>query len=433
MLYAVLVLALVGLDQLVKFLVRAYIPLGGDVPFLPHILQLTYVQNTGAAFSIFSQHTWILTVVSLVVSVALVVLLLKKVFPHPLAMLTLSLVLAGAVGNLIDRAVFGYVTDMFQTLFIHFAVFNVADICVVCVLLRADRDGERADQFIARLVPELTRSAAQRLLEEGAVTLAGRPVKKNYKTAPGDVLAVALPEPEPVDAVPQDIPLDVVYEDGDVIVVNKPVGMVVHPAAGHPDGTLVNALLYHCGESLSGINGALRPGIVHRIDRDTSGLLIAAKNDFAHQALAEQLQDHSLYREYEAVCVGTLREDAGTVDAPIGRHPVERKKMAVDRKNGRPAVTHWQVLERYPGYTHIRCRLETGRTHQIRVHMASIGHPLLGDTVYGAKKPVPGLAGQCLHARRLSFIHPRTGERVTVECPLPDYFTQVLARLGRLT
>ena len=203
------------------------------------------------------------------------------------------------------------------------------------ILLRADRDGERADQFIARLVPELTRSAAQRLLEEGAVTLAGRPVKKNYKTAPGDVLAVALPEPEPVDAVPQDIPLDVVYEDGDVIVVNKPVGMVVHPAAGHPDGTLVNALLYHCGESLSGINGALRPGIVHRIDRDTSGLLIAAKNDFAHQALAEQLQDHSLYREYEAVCVGTLREDAGTVDAPIGRHPVERKKMAVDRKNGR--------------------------------------------------------------------------------------------------
>ena len=299
------------------------------------------------------------------------------------------------------------------------------------ILLRADRDGERADQFIARLVPELTRSAAQRLLEEGAVTLAGRPVKKNYKTAPGDVLAVALPEPEPVDAVPQDIPLDVVYEDGDVIVVNKPVGMVVHPAAGHPDGTLVNALLYHCGESLSGINGALRPGIVHRIDRDTSGLLIAAKNDFAHQALAEQLQDHSLYREYEAVCVGTLREDAGTVDAPISRHPVERKKMAVDRKNGRPAVTHWQVLARYPGHTHIRCRLETGRTHQIRVYMASIGHPLLGDTVYGAKKPVPGLAGQCLHARRLSFIHPRTGERVTVECPLPDYFTGVLARLGR--
>ena len=300
------------------------------------------------------------------------------------------------------------------------------------LLLTADRAGERADQLIARLVPELTRSAAQRLLEEGAVTLSGQPVKKNYKTAPGDVLEVVLPEAQPVDLVPQDIPLSVVYEDDDVIVIDKPVGLVVHPAAGHPDGTLVNALLYHCGDSLSGINGELRPGIVHRIDRDTSGLLIAAKNDFAHLALAEQLQDHSLYREYEAVCVGGLREDEGTVDAPIGRHPTDRKKMCVDRKGGRRAVTHWSVLERFPGYTHVQCRLETGRTHQIRVHMASIGHPLLGDTVYGAKKPWPGLAGQCLHARRLSFIHPRTGERVTVECPLPDYFTQVLTKLRRL-
>ena len=300
------------------------------------------------------------------------------------------------------------------------------------LLLRADRAGERADQLIARLAPGLTRSAAQRLLEEGAVTRNGRPVKKNYKAAEGDVLAVALPDPEPAEAVPQDIPLDVVYEDGDVIVVNKPVGLVVHPAAGHPDGTLVNALLYHCGKSLSGINGALRPGIVHRIDRDTSGLIIAAKNDAAHQALAAQLADHSLYREYEAVCVGVLREDAGTVDAPIGRNPTDRKKMAVDRKNGRPAVTHWSVLARYPGHTHIRCRLETGRTHQIRVHLASMGHPLLGDTVYGAKRPVPGLAGQCLHARRLSFVHPRTGERLTLECPLPPWFEEVLTKLGKL-
>jgi 23S rRNA pseudouridine1911/1915/1917 synthase len=243
---------------------------------------------------------------------------------------------------------------------------------------------------------------------------------------------VQLPEPEPVAAVAQDIPLNVVYEDADVIVVNKPVGMVVHPAAGHPDGTLVNALLYHCGNSLSGINGSLRPGIVHRIDRDTSGLVIAAKNDLAHQALAEQLQDHSLYREYEAVCVGNLRQDSGTVDAPIGRHPVDRKRMAVDKTGGRQAVTHWMVLERYSGYTHIQCRLETGRTHQIRVHMAFLGHPLLGDTVYGAKKPYPGLAGQCLHARRLSFVHPRSGERVTVECPLPDWFTQVLTKLGQM-
>ena len=300
------------------------------------------------------------------------------------------------------------------------------------IRLTADRAGERLDQFLARSVEGLTRSAAQRLLEEGAVTRSGRPARKNDKTSPGDVLEVVLPDPAPVDLLPQNIPLDVVYEDGDVIVVNKPVGMVVHPAPGHPDGTLVNALLYHCGNSLSGINGALRPGIVHRIDRDTSGLIIAAKNDAAHLALAEQLQDHSLYREYEAVCAGSLREDAGTVDAPVGRHPADRKRMAIDRKNGRRAVTHWTVLGRYPGCTHIQCRLETGRTHQIRVHLASIGHPILGDTVYGAKKPYPGLADQCLHARRLSFLHPRTGERVTVECPLPDYFTALLDKLSRL-
>lgn len=299
------------------------------------------------------------------------------------------------------------------------------------IRLTADREGERLDQFLSRSVEGLTRSAAQRLLLDGAVTLNGAPARKNVRTAPGDAVEAALPAPAAVDIVPQDIPLDVAYEDADVIVVNKPVGMVVHPAPGHPDGTLVNALLYHCGNSLSGINGALRPGIVHRIDRDTSGLIIAAKNDGAHLALARQLQDHSLYREYEAVCVGTLREDAGTVDAPIGRHPTDRKKMCVDRKNGREAVTHYTVLGRYPGHTYVQCRLETGRTHQIRVHLASIGHPLLGDTVYGAKKPVPGLAGQCLHARRLSFVHPATGERLTVDCPLPEYFSAILVKLGR--
>lgn len=292
--------------------------------------------------------------------------------------------------------------------------------------------GTRLDSFLSRRVEGLTRSAAARLLAEGCVTCDGAVPGKSYRIAGGEELCVTLPEAEEPEAVPQDIPLDVVYEDEDVIVVNKPVGMVVHPAPGHPDGTLVNALLHHCGDSLSGIGGEKRPGIVHRIDRDTSGLLIAAKNDYAHQALATQLQDHSLYREYEAVCVGGLREDGGTVDAPIGRHPTDRKKMCVDWKNGRPAVTHWTVLERFPGYTHIQCRLETGRTHQIRVHLASIGHPLLGDVVYGAKKPVPGLAGQCLHARRLSFVHPRTGERVTVECPLPAYFTQVLTKLRHL-
>ena len=297
--------------------------------------------------------------------------------------------------------------------------------------LTADRAGERADAFLARSVPDLTRSAAQRLLEEGAVTLGGRPVKKNYKAAEGDVLEVRLPEPEPVDVLPQAIPLDVAYEDADVIVVNKPVGLVVHPAAGHPDGTLVNALLYHCGELLSGINGALRPGIVHRIDRDTSGLIIAAKNDAAHLALAAQLADHTLARTYECLAVGNFREDSGTVDAPIGRHPVDRKRMAVVRQGGREAVTHWEVIARYPGVTHLRCRLETGRTHQIRVHLAYIGHPILGDTVYGAKKPVAGLTGQCLHAVGLRFIHPRTGEPVELTCPLPEEFVRMLEKLRR--
>lgn len=292
----------------------------------------------------------------------------------------------------------------------------------------ADREGERADALLARSVPDLSRSAAQRLLEEGAVTWEGRPVKKNEKPAPGAQLQVELPEPQTLDVVPQDIPLDVVYEDEDVIVINKPVGMVVHPAPGHSDGTLVNALLYHCGSSLSGINGVLRPGIVHRIDRDTSGLIIAAKNDRAHLALAEQLQDHTLARVYEAVAVGGLREDQGTVDAPIGRHPVDRKKMCVDPQ-GRRAVTHYRVLARGGGCSRVECRLETGRTHQIRVHMAYLGHPLLGDTVYGSRKPVPGLAGQCLHAKALRFLHPTTGLPVEVECPLPDWFQAVLRRL----
>ncbi len=299
-------------------------------------------------------------------------------------------------------------------------------------ILRADRDGERLDAFVARSA-DLTRSAAQKLLEEGRVTCGDKPLKKNDKTAEGQEICVDIPEAVAVDIVPQNIPLDVVYEDEHVIVVNKPVGMVVHPAPGHPDGTLVNALLYHCGSSLSGINGELRPGIVHRIDRDTSGLIIAAKNDAAHLSLAAQLQDHTLARTYAAVVVGGFKEDAGTVNAPIGRHPVDRKKMAIDRKNGREAVTHWSGLERYPGYTLVECRLETGRTHQIRVHMASIGHPLLGDVVYGSKKPYPGLAGQCLHARKLKFIHPATGEAVEVECPLPDWFEAVLGKLRKTT
>ena len=288
----------------------------------------------------------------------------------------------------------------------------------------------RADAVLAAALDGLTRSAAQRWLEEGRVTLNGAPLKKNARLAAGDVLLISPPQPEPVDLIPQDIPLDVVYEDADVIVVNKPVGMVVHPAPGHPDGTLVNALLYHCGKSLSGINGELRPGIVHRIDRDTSGLLIAAKNDMAHLALSAQLQDHSLFRLYHAVVLGGFREESGTVDAPIARHPTDRKRMAVCRPGeGREAVTHWQVVDSHDGYSHITCRLETGRTHQIRVHMAHMGHPLLGDPVYGVKKPFPGLTGQCLHAAQLTFTHPSTGACMTVEAPLPDWFTSVLEKL----
>ncbi len=300
------------------------------------------------------------------------------------------------------------------------------------ILLRASEESknQRLDAFLASSLDGLTRSQATRLIESGEVAVNGRAVSKSYKLAGGEDVAVTLPEPEPVEAVPQDIPLDVVYEDADVIVVNKPSGMVVHPAPGHPDGTLVNALLYHCAGTLSGIGGALRPGIVHRIDRDTSGLIIAAKNDAAHQYLSAQLADHTLARTYECIVVGKLREDRGTVDAPIARHPTDRKRMAVVA-GGREAVTHWEVIARYPGYTHVRCRLETGRTHQIRVHMAYIGHPILGDTVYGAKKEVPGLTGQCLHAVGLRFLHPRTHEVVELSCPLPDEFTRMLQKIRK--
>ena len=298
------------------------------------------------------------------------------------------------------------------------------------ICITAEESGERIDALLARTLPSLSRSQVQKLLEQGMVTLNGRELKKNFRCSAGEGYEVLLPEPAELPLIPQNIPLDVVYEDEDLIVVNKARGLVVHPAPGHPDGTLVNALLYHCGDSLSGIGGQRRPGIVHRIDKDTSSLLIVAKNDFAHQALSAQLADHSLCREYEALVRGNFKQDSGTIDKPIGRHPIDRKRMAVTEKNSKPAVTHWQLLASYRGYSHILCRLETGRTHQIRVHMASIGHPLLGDFTYGAPSPEKGLEGQCLHARRLRFVHPRTGEHVLLETELPAYFTDVLARLG---
>ena len=297
------------------------------------------------------------------------------------------------------------------------------------MILHCTEAGVRLDVFLAAALDNTSRSAAQKLLEAGAVTLDGKPLRKQDKTVAGADYAVVLPEVKPVAVEGRAMPLDVVWEDADLLVLNKPKGVVVHPAPGHWDDTLVNALLYHCRDDLSGINGELRPGIVHRIDKDTSGLLIVAKNDFAHQALAAQLQDHSLSRVYDAIVCGGIREDEGTVDAPIGRHPTDRKKMAVTVKNSRRAVTHYEVVERFDGYTRIRCRLETGRTHQIRVHMAYKNHPILGDTVYGRAKPELGQTSQCLHAGSLTFRHPRTGEPVTVTCPLPDYFEEVLEKL----
>ena len=293
----------------------------------------------------------------------------------------------------------------------------------------AEDSGKRLDAWLAAQ-PELamTRSAVQQLLEQGQITRNGKAAKKNDKLQSGDAIRVAVPEPQKLDVLPQDIPLEIVYEDAELLVVNKPKGMVVHPAPGHPDGTLVNALLYHCAGRLSGINGVIRPGIVHRIDRDTSGLLIVAKTDRAHLGLAEQIAAHSFTREYEAVCCGRFKEESGTVHAPIGRDPRDRQKMCVIATNSKDAITHYTVLTQYERHAHIRCRLETGRTHQIRVHMKQIGHPVYGDAVYG--KAEKGVEGQCLHAKKIGFVHPVTGEYLEFDSPLPDYFTEILRKLS---
>ena len=298
--------------------------------------------------------------------------------------------------------------------------------------LFADIPGERLDAFLARCAEDLSRSAAQKLIVDGLVTRNGKPGKKNDKLNVGDAVSYEIPEPKAVDIAPKEMPLDIVYEDDYLLVINKPKGLVVHPAAGHQDDTLVNGLLYALGDDLSGINGELRPGIVHRIDKDTSGLLAVAKNDLAHTVLASQLKDHSMARTYEAIVCGVMKEDSGTVDAPIGRHPSDRKKTCVTQRNSKPAVTHWEVIRRYRGYTHIRCKLETGRTHQIRVHMAYIGHPILGDTVYGHKKAELGQSSQCLHAGTLCFAHPRDGHPVVVYAELPQYFKDVLKKLEKM-
>ncbi len=301
------------------------------------------------------------------------------------------------------------------------------------VLVRVSQEGLRLDKLLTQALPGLTRSAVQNLIAQGMVEAEGKKLPKNAKPPVGTELAVTLPEPKPLEAQAQDIPLDIVYEDGDLLVVNKPKGMVVHPAPGNESGTLVNALLFHCGGSLSGINGVLRPGIVHRIDKDTSGLLIVAKNDRAHQGLAAQIQEHSFTREYRAIVYGSVKDDAGTVDKPLGRHRADRKKMAVlpDSPTARRAVTHYFVEERLPGFTYLRLRLETGRTHQIRVHMASLGHPVAGDPVYGPKKVITSLKGQCLHAGKIGFVHPGSGEYMEFNAPLPPYFEDFLEKLRK--
>ncbi|MBR6873483.1 MAG: RluA family pseudouridine synthase [Ruminococcus sp.] len=299
------------------------------------------------------------------------------------------------------------------------------------LLLTAGDDckGERLDKWIADNCEELSRSSVTKLIESGSVTVNGAAPAKNYKLRGGEQITVMIPDPEPLDVVAQDIPIDIVYEDDDLLVVNKPKGMVVHPAAGNPDGTLVNALLFHCGDRLSGINGVIRPGIVHRIDKNTSGLLIIAKNDVSHNHLAQQIKEHSFTREYRAICCGRFKESEGTVDAPIGRSKYDRKKMCVTEQNSRNAVTHYQIIEELGQYSYVRFRLETGRTHQIRVHSAYIGHPVLGDDVYG--KPYKGIEGQCLHAGKIGFIHPTTGQYMEFDSELPEYFTKILSQLRK--
>ena len=293
-------------------------------------------------------------------------------------------------------------------------------------------DDIRIDKVLAAYLTELSRTYIQKLLEGGNVTLAGKTLKANFKVSAGQEIEVLLPEPETLKVEPENIPLDIIYEDSDVIVVNKPKNLVVHPAAGHYSGTLVNALLYHCKDSLSGINGIMRPGIVHRIDKDTTGALVVCKNDIAHQCLTEQLKEHSITRKYEAIVYNCFKETEGRVEGPIGRHPSERTKMAINYKNGKEAITNYRVLENLGnGYAHVECRLETGRTHQIRVHMSSIHHPLVGDTIYGPAKDSFGLEGQSLHARVLGFIHPTTKEYMEFEAPIPEYFTKLLQKLRR--
>ena len=416
-----------GADQLTKYLVAADFTLGETRDFLPGLIDFTYIHNRGGAWGMLYGHTYILLPVTVVIMALCVFLYIKYGKKSKLLFWAIALVLSGGIGNMIDR-VFrgGNVVDFlhFVTALKRAAVKAMENrIETVC----GEGENRRIDVFAAETA-DITRSRAAMLAEEGCIAVNGKKAQKNTRLKPGDRVEILVPEPVSYNAEPENIPLDIIYEDNDLLIVNKPKGMVVHPAAGNYGGTLVNALMYHCGDSLSGINGVMRPGIVHRIDKDTSGLLMVAKNDFAHNGLAAQIKDHSFTREYEAVVYGNIKDDAGTVDAPIGRHPVKRKQMAVVYQNSKPAVTQYSVVERLDGFTHLRLRLETGRTHQIRVHMAYIGHPVAGDEVYGPKKVITELHGQCLHAKKVGFVHPRTGEYMEFDSELPPYFIRFLQR-----
>ena len=454
---------LVVIDQLIKHWATAALLPVGSMDVLPGVVELRYCLNDGMAFSMLAGKQGLLIGMTSVMLLAVLIMLFVRKMPLT-ERAAWTLVLGGGVGNLIDRVLNGVVVDYINVLFMRFAIFNFADICVcvgvgllmLAVLLDSSKrirpqsqrrtkmerleltaapgDSGRLDAWLAGQCPTLSRSALQNLIEQGLVTCGGAPVNKKDKVEPGKVYAIDLPDPQPIEARPQNIPLDIVYEDDDLLVVNKPKGMVVHPAPGNPDGTLVNALLYHCAGQLSGIGGAIRPGIVHRIDKDTSGLLVVAKNDAAHQALSAQMSVHSIHRVYHAVVYGNLKEDEGFVEKWLGRDPRDRKKMAVLAENAagaKYAYTGWQVLERCGNFTYIACKLKTGRTHQIRVHMASTGHPLAGDAVYGPKNCIKSLNGQCLHAKELGFVHPRTGEWMQFDSPLPPYFTEFLTRLRK--
>lgn len=477
---------LIFLDQFTKYLAVQHLKDQMPVVLWKNVLELSYLENRGAAFGIFQGKQWPLIIFTVIVLILIIYFYLMRI-PSEKHFGLLNgiaiLFFAGAIGNFIDRVTQRYVVDFFYFRLINFPVFNVADIYVtvaavlliLCLLfykeedferilptkkkswflytieytyqngdfmkqetfeIEAEYEGERLDKYLSVIFEQSktssnapSRSFFQKLIRDGHVKVNDSIAKANYRLRMDDLVCVEIPDAVETPILPEDIPLDILYEDDDLLVVNKPKGMVVHPSAGHYSGTLVNAIMFHCKDSLSGINGEIRPGIVHRIDMDTTGSLIVCKNDESHVKIAEQIKEHSVNRRYRGIVYGVVKDDEGTINAPIGRHPTNRKKMAINEKNGKPAITHYKVLERFSNYTYMEFKLETGRTHQIRVHMASIGHPLLGDTVYSSGKSPFKTQGQTLHAMTIGFIHPRTNEYMEISAPLPEYFLKILKSL----